>query len=213
MTIENTILETVYVDCASDAEVIGKYNDPSDSFTSNSGVLVLDTYQPQIGETCLFNHQTNKLLNGIWRVIKNDATGFQLVRHSQTVTNSEHLFHISKGAANVGTKFRFNGSLGEEIEASVFSRTMTGAATNDIPLTDKGAANGVASLDADGEVPEDQLPIEALTSVRFVDNIVDMDEEGVLYRLRQTVGTDAAGLYLVQEDDQPEFIIPMSEIV
>jgi hypothetical protein len=43
-----------------------------------------------------------------------------------------------------------------------------------VPLTEKSAANGVASLDASGKVPAAELPDISITSTQVVANQVDM---------------------------------------
>lgn len=44
-----------------------------------------------------------------------------------------------------------------------------------IPLTQKGAANGVATLDVTGKIPSDQIPPTAITSVTVVATIAERD--------------------------------------
>lgn len=149
----NTVTGEVYQKTASDAwELRGDLSpDAATVFSVNGeiGDVVLDT--DNIDEGVLNTYFTDERAKAA--VVVNTATGTQ----------------TDKSASVSAMKDYVTNSIATETAA----RTAADALL--IPLTEKGAAGGVASLDVSGKVPSTQLPPVAITSVTVVATIAERD--------------------------------------
>ncbi|HPU18197.1 MAG TPA: hypothetical protein PLZ27_05975, partial [Bacillota bacterium] len=116
---------------------------------------------------------------------KQDALGFTPVPDTRKVNGKALSSDITLGAADIGavptTRKVNNKALSQDI-------TLSASDVGAIPASQKGTANGVAELDANGKVPSSQLP-------SYVDDVLEYDklssfpsigETGKIYIARDT---------------------------
>lgn len=102
------------------------------------------------------------------------VAGKQLSTEDFTTDEKNKLNNIQAGA-QVNTVTSVAGRLGDIILSIVDIIGLDEALNSLIPLSQKGQANGVATLGSSGKIPENQLPALAITETHSVANLTERD--------------------------------------
>lgn len=137
-----------------------------------------------------FNIQITQLQEDGSLNVMHPETTADIVKETSTkkvMTADERtkLSGVASGAqVNVIEQIEVNGTVIQPVNKKVSFSTITGSY---IPLSDKGAANGVASLDSTGRVPSSQLPA-------YVDDVLEYTNRAAF------PATGVAGIIYIAQD-------------
>jgi hypothetical protein len=148
---------------------------------NNGTILVRPTIEPKLEE--LQNVLITSATNG--NVLSYDGTKW--VNSTRLTTAETDIANIEDGTTIVA---KANADKdGNEFDATYLKKAS--ASSTYVPLSQKGATNGVATLGSDGRVPSSQLPASIGEIIEFP-TIADFPEEGTAERIYIALDTNLA---------------------
>ncbi|NDC48785.1 MAG: hypothetical protein EBZ61_06870, partial [Micrococcales bacterium] len=130
------------------------------SVNGETGVVQLDSGEIPEGSNKYFTDERAQTA-----AVVNDATGSQTTQAPSVSAIKNYVDSSVRSSADT--------TLQGNIDAEASARAAADALL--IPLTQKAAANGVATLDGSGKIPSNQLPPLAISSVTVVATIAERD--------------------------------------